>query len=91
MAFFCQFFEINNEYKITIKLQNRLLGARFMIKNKFIFVTMEDSLCFYNCNGKNIPTDPGLFKEMGACQNCILFKKCCKKYKKGKRCKDCPK
>ncbi len=24
------------------------------------------------------------------CQNCD-FKKCCKKYKKGKRCKKCPK
>ena len=39
----------------------------------------------------NIPTDPennkGLNPYLG--QGCD-FKKCCKKYKKGKRCRKCP-
>lgn len=37
-----------------------------------------------------IPTDPELFKGIGRCLSCCVGKKCCKKYKKGKRCKDCP-
>ncbi len=39
---------------------------------------------------KTIPTDPALFKGIGACLLCCIHKKCCKKYKKGKRCSDCP-
>ena len=39
---------------------------------------------------KEIPTDPELNKGVGHCFLCSCYKKCCKKYKKGKRCKDCP-
>lgn len=37
-----------------------------------------------------VPTDPEFFKGIGKCIACSVSKKCCKKYKKGKRCKDCP-
>jgi len=30
-------------------------------------------------------------KGIQSCLVCCEFKKCCKKYKKGKRCKNCPK
>ncbi len=30
-------------------------------------------------------------KTVRACSTGCIYKKCCKKYKKGKRCKDCPK
>jgi len=37
------------------------------------------------------PTDPALSKSLGCLyQTCAEHKKCCKKYKKGKRCKKCP-
>lgn len=37
------------------------------------------------------PTDPALSKSFGCLyQACAEHKKCCKKYKKGKRCKKCP-
>lgn len=32
-----------------------------------------------------------LNKGAGVCYTGCIYKKCCKKYKKGKRCKDCPK
>ena len=42
-----------------------------------------------NCSGH--PGNVFLNKGMEQlCQSC-LFKKCCKKYKKGRRCKNCPK
>ena len=31
-----------------------------------------------------------LKKGVAACLLCCDYKKCCKKYKKGKRCKKCP-
>ncbi len=38
-----------------------------------------------------IPTDPEFQKGMGFIFSCTAeHKKCCKKYKKGKRCKKCP-
>jgi hypothetical protein len=39
-----------------------------------------------------IPTDPEFFKGINPFQGgCCAFKKCCKKYKKGKACGSCPK
>lgn len=43
-----------------------------------------------SCGGA-IPTDPGQFKGLNPYRACCEFKKCCKKYKKGDRCKKCPK
>jgi len=38
-----------------------------------------------------IPTDPECQKGMGFIFSCTAeHKKCCEKYKKGKRCKKCP-
>lgn len=39
------------------------------------------------------PLDPVLKKGLNPYAPCVgcAFKKCCKKYKKGKRCKKCPK
>ncbi|AFD07077.1 hypothetical protein [Solitalea canadensis] len=38
------------------------------------------------------PTDPELAKGLNIyLGGCCAFKKCCKKYKKGKACKSCPK
>lgn len=39
-----------------------------------------------------IPTDPEMFKGLNLfADGCCAFKKCCKKYKKGKHCRRCPK
>lgn len=35
--------------------------------------------------------DPEHFKGFNLCRVHCDFKKCCEKYKKGKRCKKCPK
>jgi len=38
-----------------------------------------------------LPTDPEFQKGLGQLFSCSAeFKKCCEKYKKGKRCKKCP-
>ncbi len=41
-----------------------------------------------------LPSTKDLYFELNVIQNGIVFpyfmKKCCKKYKKGKRCKKCP-
>jgi len=37
-----------------------------------------------------LPTDPEFIKGIGALFACCDNKKCCKKYKRGKRCKKCP-
>ena len=44
----------------------------------------------YNEQSCIIPTDPEFIKGVGALFSCCDFKKCCKKFKKGKRCKKCP-
>lgn len=36
------------------------------------------------------PTDPEAIKGIAMMLSCCDYKKCCKKYKKGKRCKKCP-
>ncbi len=36
------------------------------------------------------PLDPENHKGLNPYTGCCEFKKCCKKYKKGKRCKKCP-
>lgn len=38
-----------------------------------------------------MPANPECFKGMNPYRACCDFKKCCKKYKKGKRCEKCPK
>lgn len=40
----------------------------------------------------NSPFDPATFKGVNPYMEftCQVFKKCCKKYKKGKRCSKCP-
>jgi len=39
-----------------------------------------------------LPTDPATYKGLNPYRACGCdFKKCCKKYKKGKRCGKCPK
>ncbi len=45
-----------------------------------------------SANQSNLPTDPELFKGLNLyIDGCCAFKKCCKKYKKGKHCRRCPK
>ncbi|SMO46127.1 hypothetical protein SAMN06265350_102176 [Solitalea koreensis] len=45
-----------------------------------------------NFKTTQIPTDPEFFKGINPFQGgCCGFKKCCKKYKKGKACRSCPK
>lgn len=39
---------------------------------------------------KTLPLDPENFKGFNPYRVCCDFKKCCEKYKKGKRCKKCP-
>ena len=45
-------------------------------------------------DNNELPTSKDLYFELNVIQNGIVFpyfmKKCCKKYKKGKRCKKCP-
>ena len=52
---------------------------------------MED-FCPANLNSdeRTWPTDPEFTKGAGQLFACCDKKKCCKKYKKGKRCKKCP-
>ncbi|SEK56660.1 hypothetical protein SAMN05421740_10298 [Parapedobacter koreensis] len=49
----------------------------------FVLATTE---CPLSC-----ATDPQTFKGMNPYLAGCEFKKCCKKYKRGKRCKKCPK
>lgn len=59
-----------------------------MIDNEFEKVLANlDFECF-----SKKPTDPEYFKGISPCSlhSGCEFKKCCKKYKKGKRCKKCP-
>ena len=52
---------------------------------------MEDMVKLESGEQRNIiPTDPEFSKGMGLVFLNCDFKKCCKKYKKGKRCKKCP-
>jgi len=52
---------------------------------------MEDIVKPDYCDVKSIiPTDPEFMKGFGCAFSACDFKKCCKKYKKGKRCKKCP-
>ena len=45
-----------------------------------------------NSSSTVIPTDPEFQKGVGFICSCMAdYKKCCEKYKKGKRCKKCPK
>ena len=44
-----------------------------------------------NSSSRIIPTDPEFQKGIGFIFSCMAdHKKCCEKYKKGKRCKKCP-
>jgi len=43
-----------------------------------------------NAEGRELPTDPEFSKGIGFILACCDYKKCCKKYKKGNRCKKCP-
>ncbi len=52
---------------------------------------MEECARFeFNEDTRTVPTDPELIKGIGVFLSCCDHKKCCKKYKKGKRCKKCP-
>lgn len=43
-----------------------------------------------NADERILPTDPEVIKGIMANFFCCEGKKCCKKYKRGKRCKKCP-
>ena len=51
-----------------------------------------ENICLTNLNSdeKIVPTDPEFTKGISSFLTCCAGKKCCKKYKKGKRCKKCP-
>ncbi len=51
-----------------------------------------ENFCHVNLNidERVSPTDPEFAKGMATLFSCCDKKKCCKKYKKGKRCKKCP-
>jgi hypothetical protein len=44
--------------------------------------------CYFCLN--NLPVDKKKDKDKGSKSDKKLKKKCCEKYKKGKRCKNCP-
>ncbi|RNL56100.1 hypothetical protein D7004_02430 [Pedobacter jejuensis] len=49
------------------------------------------NVIFNDNDDLRIPTDPEFQKGMGFIFSCTAeHKKCCEKYKKGKRCKKCP-
>ena len=51
-----------------------------------------ENFCNLNLNidDRVIPTDPEIAKGISSFLSWCDNKKCCKKYKKGKRCKKCP-